>query len=97
MRMARMIGLALQERLTAMGAHIPIVFISSHGDAAIAVKAVKDRAVDFVQKPYRDQQLLDAADDALRRDASRPGRPPKNCSMHWPSSARRSPSANGTS
>jgi two-component system response regulator DctR len=68
-RMARMSGLALQERLTAMGALIPIVFISGHGDIAMAVKAVKNGAVDFVQKPYREQQLLDAIDEALRRNA----------------------------
>ncbi|MGO4391797.1 response regulator transcription factor [Variovorax sp. M-6] len=69
-RMARMNGLALQERLMAMGARIPIVFISGHGDIAMAVKAVKDGAVDFVQKPYREQQLLDAIDEALRRNAA---------------------------
>jgi two-component system response regulator DctR len=69
-RMARMSGLALQERLSAMGATIPIVFISGHGDIAMAVKAVKDGAVDFVQKPYREQQLLDAIDEALRRNAA---------------------------
>ena len=69
-RLARMSGLALQERLAAMGARIPIVFISGHGDIAMAVKAVKDGAVDFVQKPYREQQLLDAIDEALRRNAS---------------------------
>ncbi|MDM0075557.1 response regulator [Variovorax sp. J2P1-59] len=69
-RMARMSGLALQERLVAMGASIPIVFISGHGDIAMAVKAVKEGAVDFVQKPYREQQLLDAIDEALRRDAN---------------------------
>jgi FixJ family two-component response regulator len=68
-RMARMSGLALQEHLGAMGARIPIVFISGHGDIAMAVKAVKGGAVDFVQKPYREQQLLDAIDEALRRDA----------------------------
>jgi len=74
-RMARMSGLALQERLAAMGARIPIVFISGHGDIAMAVKAVKDGAVDFVQKPYREQQLLDAIDEALRRDATLRSRP----------------------
>ena len=68
-RMARMSGLALQQRLAAMGARIPIVFISGHGDIAMAVRAVKEGAVDFVQKPYREQQLLDAVDEALRRDA----------------------------
>jgi len=74
-RMTRMSGLALQERLAAMGARIPIVFISGHGDIAMAVKAVKDGAVDFVQKPYREQQLLDAIDEALRRDATLRSRP----------------------
>jgi FixJ family two-component response regulator len=69
-RMARMSGLALQERLNAMSARIPIVFISGHGDIAMAVKAVKDGAVDFVQKPYREQQLLDAIEEALRRNAA---------------------------
>jgi two-component system response regulator DctR len=69
-RMARMSGLALQQRLAAIGARIPIVFISGHGDITMAVKAVKDGAVDFVQKPYREQQLLDAVNEALRRDAS---------------------------
>lgn len=68
-RMARMSGLALQQRLKAMGAGLPIVFISGHGDIEMAVKAVKDGAVDFVQKPYREQQLLDAINEALRRDA----------------------------
>jgi FixJ family two-component response regulator len=68
-RMARMSGLALQARLAAMGATLPIVFISGHGDIEMAVKAIKDGAVDFVQKPYREQQLLDAINEALRRDA----------------------------
>lgn len=79
-RMARMSGLALQDRLAAMGARIPIVFISGHGDIAMAVKAVKDGAIDFVQKPYREQQLLDAIDEALRRDARQ--RMPANDPQH---------------
>jgi RNA polymerase sigma factor (sigma-70 family) len=69
-RMARMSGIALQAKLKEMGAHIPLVFISGHGDIDMAVKAVKDGAVDFVQKPYHEQQLLDAIDEALRRDAA---------------------------
>lgn len=68
-RMARLSGLALQARLKELGAALPIVFISGHGDIEMAVKAVKDGAVDFVQKPYREQQLLDAVNEALRRDA----------------------------
>ena len=46
------------------------MFISGHGDIAIAVNAIKDGAVDFVQKPYHEQQLLDAINEALRRDAA---------------------------
>ena len=75
-RMARMSGLELQARLKAIGAALPIVFISGHGDIEMAVKAVKDGAVDFVQKPYREQQLLDAINEALRRDAAQRSAPP---------------------
>ena len=69
-RMAHMSGPALQERLLAMGARIPIVFISGHGDIPVAIKTIKAGAVDFVQKPYHDQQLLDSINDALQRDAA---------------------------
>lgn len=72
-RMAHMSGLALQARLKEAGATLPIVFISGHGDIEMAVKAIKDGAVDFVQKPYREQQLLDAINEALARDAARRG------------------------
>ena len=75
-RMARMSGLELQARLKAMGAALPIVFISGHGDIEMAVKAIKDGAVDFVQKPYREQQLLDAINAALRRDGEQRSAPP---------------------
>jgi len=68
-RMAHMSGIALQAKLREMDARIPIVFISGHGDIAMAVNAIKDGAVDFVQKPYHEQQLLDAINEALRRDA----------------------------
>jgi two-component system response regulator DctR len=69
-RMSRMSGLALQEKLEGMGARIPIVFISGHGDIGMAVNAIKAGAVDFVQKPYHHQQLLDAINEALARDAA---------------------------
>ena len=69
-RMARMSGIALQARLKEMGARIPIVFMSGHGDIGMAVNAIKEGAVDFVQKPYHEQQLLDAINEALRRDAA---------------------------
>ena len=66
--MARMSGFALETRLAEMGARIPIVFISGHGDINMAVGAVKRGAVDFVPKPYHEQQLLDAVNEALLRD-----------------------------
>lgn len=69
-RMAPMSGLALEASLAAMGARLPIVFISGHGDIPMAVGAIKRGAVDFVQKPYEEQQLLDAINEALRRDAA---------------------------
>jgi FixJ family two-component response regulator len=69
-RMAHMSGPELQEELNAMGAHIPIVFISGHADIPVAIKTIKAGAVDFVQKPYREQQLLDSINEALRRDAA---------------------------
>ena len=74
-RMARMSGLALEAKLAEMGADIPIVFISGHGDIPMAVNAIKRGAVDFVPKPYQEQHLLDAINEALRRDAQRRAAP----------------------
>jgi FixJ family two-component response regulator len=70
-RMAHMGGLALEGKLAEMGAEIPIVFVSGHGDISMAVNAIKRGAVDFVPKPYHEQQLLDAVNEALQRDARR--------------------------
>lgn len=69
-RMAHMSGLTLKAKLDELGSRMPIVFISGHGDIAMAVKAIKGGAVDFVQKPYHEQQLLDAINEALRQDAA---------------------------
>jgi FixJ family two-component response regulator len=74
-RMARMSGLSLETKLAEMGADIPIVFISGHGDISMAVNAIKRGAVDFVPKPYQEQQLLDAVNEALRRDELRRAEP----------------------
>jgi FixJ family two-component response regulator len=68
-RMAHTSGPALQDELNALCARIPIVFISGHGDIAMAIKTIKAGAVDFVQKPYHEQQLLDSINEALQRDA----------------------------
>lgn len=68
-RMPGMSGLELQEKLTAMQADIPIVFITGHGDIPMAVEAMRRGAVDFLRKPFRDQELLDRIQEALSRDA----------------------------
>ncbi len=67
-RMARMSGLVLQERLNEMGATLPVIIITGHGDVGMAVIALKAGAVDFIQKPYHDQNLLDSINDALELD-----------------------------
>jgi FixJ family two-component response regulator len=69
-------GLELQERLAAQQAPLPIIFITGHGDIAMGVRAMKRGAVDFIEKPFQDQVLLDAIHAALdravalRRDAA---------------------------
>lgn len=68
-RMAEMSGLVLQQRLNALGARIPVVVLTAHGDVQMAVQALKAGAVDFLQKPYRDQALLDSINAALSADA----------------------------
>jgi two-component system, LuxR family, response regulator FixJ len=64
-RMAKMSGFVLQERLKELGITIPIIFITGHGDVDMAVKALKSGAVDFIQKPYHDQNLLESINSAL--------------------------------
>jgi RNA polymerase sigma factor (sigma-70 family) len=67
-RMPGVSGLALQETLAAAGHHIPIVFISGHGDIPMSVRAMKAGAVDFLPKPVNDQDLLEAIQEAIARD-----------------------------
>ena len=66
MRMPRMDGLELQERLREMGVQIPVIFISGSVDISMAVGAIRNGAVDFLQKPYPQHQLMDAIRKALR-------------------------------
>jgi len=68
-RMPGMSGLDLQARLQEMGSTLPIIFVTAHGDVPMAVDAVKAGAVDFIQKPFRDQELLDKIQEALEADA----------------------------
>lgn len=69
-RMPAMSGLALQQALKTLGCGIPVVMLTAHGDVAMAVQAIKSGAVDFIQKPYRDQTLLDSINAALSADAA---------------------------
>lgn len=62
-------GLDLQRALTDAGVHIPIIFITGHGDIPMSVKAMKSGAVEFLTKPFRNQDLLDAVHQALDRDS----------------------------
>jgi FixJ family two-component response regulator len=61
-------GLDFQRELADAGVHIPIIFITGHGDIPMTVKAMKSGAVEFLTKPFRDQDLLDAIYQALDRD-----------------------------
>lgn len=66
-RMPGLDGLALQERITALGREIPIIFITGHGDVPLAVRAMKAGAIDFLNKPFDDTDLLEAISSALSR------------------------------
>ncbi len=61
-------GLDFQRQLADAGVQIPIIFITGHGDIPMTVKAMKSGAVEFLTKPFRDQDLLDAIQQALERD-----------------------------
>jgi RNA polymerase sigma factor (sigma-70 family) len=61
-------GLDFQLELAGKGIHIPVIFITAHGDIAMSVRAMKAGAVDFLTKPFREQDLLDAIQLALQRD-----------------------------
>jgi FixJ family two-component response regulator len=70
-RMPGLSGLELQQRLNEQHAEIPIIFITGHGDVPMAVTAMKSGATDFIQKPFREQDLLDRIDKALELDRER--------------------------
>lgn len=69
-RMPGLSGLELQQELLERHADIPIIFITGHGDVPMAVNAMKSGAVDFIQKPFRDQDLLDRIHQALQQARS---------------------------
>ena len=70
-RMSRMTGLDLQKKLNDCGAALPIIFITGHGDIPMAVEAMRQGALDFIRKPFREQYLLDRVNQALSIDAGR--------------------------
>jgi FixJ family two-component response regulator len=70
-RLPGLSGLDLQSELAKANIHIPIIFITGHGDIPMTVRAMKGGAVDFLTKPFRDQDLLDAVRTAIERDRKR--------------------------
>ena len=68
-RMPEMSGLEVQQQLNRSGSMLPVILITGHGDIPMAVQAMKDGAFDFLQKPFRDQDLLDRINGALKQDA----------------------------
>jgi len=68
-RMPRMTGLDLQEKLSELGCSLPIIFITGHGDIPMAVEAMRRGALDFIRKPFREQDLLDRISEALEYES----------------------------
>ena len=68
-RMPAMSGLELQQVLRERGVHLPILFMTGHADVSMAVQAMKSGASDFIEKPFKDQMLLDTVATAIRRSA----------------------------
>ena len=70
-RMPGRSGLELQRELAAANRQLPIIFITAHGDIPMTVQAMKGGAIEFLTKPFRDQDLLDAVEAGLARDRAR--------------------------
>jgi FixJ family two-component response regulator len=70
-RMPGMSGLAFQQELAKIGIDLPIIFITGHADVPTTVRAMKAGAVEFLTKPFHDQELLDAIHSAIERDRAR--------------------------
>lgn len=71
MRMPTMSGFELQEELSNNAIKVPIIFITGYGDIPMAVRAMKNGAIDFITKPFNDQELLDSINKAIKKDAER--------------------------
>lgn len=72
-RLPGMSGLDFQEKLEGVGVRLPVILMTGHGDIPMTVRAMKAGAVDFLPKPFRDQEMLDAVSAALERDRARRG------------------------
>jgi FixJ family two-component response regulator len=70
-RLPGMSGLTFQKELARVGIHLPVIFITGHGDISMSVRAMKAGAVEFLTKPFHDQDLLDAIHAAIERDRER--------------------------
>lgn len=70
-RMPRMSGLDLQDKLNQLHSSLPIIFITGHGDIPMAVEAMRKGALDFIRKPFREQDLLDRINEALLLNQTR--------------------------
>ncbi len=68
-RMPGMTGMELHKKLLALHCALPVIFVTGHGDVGMAVEAMKLGAIDFVQKPYREEELLAKIEEALKMDA----------------------------
>jgi FixJ family two-component response regulator len=69
LQMSGMNGLALQEEITSQNRIMPIIFVTAHGDIPSSVKAIKNGAIDFLSKPFDDEKLFDAVEEALIKAA----------------------------
>ena len=70
-RMPGQSGLEFHRQMASQGLHLPVVFITGHGDIAMGVAAMKEGAIEFLTKPFRDQELLDAIHIGIERDRQR--------------------------
>jgi FixJ family two-component response regulator len=70
-RMPGMSGLDFQREMARSGIHVPVIFITGHGDVPMAVQAMKAGAIEFLTKPFRDQDLLDAIRIGIEKDRAR--------------------------
>jgi FixJ family two-component response regulator len=70
-RMPGMSGLELQRKLTSIASSLPIIFLTAHGDVPTAVQAVQAGAIDFIEKPFRPQELIDKVHHGLKENARR--------------------------